>query len=32
LEHASEFTLPLLLMQGGDDKIISVEAGREFAG
>jgi len=31
LEHASEFSLPLLLMQGGDDKIISVEAGREFA-
>ena len=30
LEHASEFPLPLLLMQGGDDKIISVEAGREF--
>jgi len=32
LEHASEFSLPLLLMQGGADKIISVEAGREFAG
>ncbi len=32
LEHAFEFSLPLLLMQGGDDKIISVEAGREFAG
>ena len=31
LEHASEFSLPLLLMQGGADKIISVEAGREFA-
>ena len=31
LEHASEFSLPLLLMHGGDDKIISVEAGREFA-
>ena len=31
LEHASEFSLPLLLMQGRDDKIISVEAGREFA-
>jgi acylglycerol lipase len=31
LEHASEFSLPLLLMQGGDDKIISVEANREFA-
>ena len=32
LEHASEFSLPLLFMQGGDDKIISVEASREFAG
>jgi len=32
LEHASEFSLPLLLMQGGADKIISVEAGREFSG
>ena len=32
LEHASEFSLPLLLMQGGADKIISVEADREFAG
>ena len=32
LEHASEFSLPLLLMQGGADKIISVEASREFAG
>ena len=31
LEHASEFSLPLLLMHGGADKIISVEAGREFA-
>ena len=31
LEHASELSLPLLLMQGGADKIISVEAGREFA-
>ena len=31
LEHASEFSIPLLLMHGGDDKIISVEAGREFA-
>jgi len=30
LEHASEFSLPLLLMHGGADKIISVEAGREF--
>jgi len=32
LEHALEFSLPLLLMQGGADKIISVESGREFAG
>lgn len=31
LEHASEFPLPLLLMHGGDDKIISLEASREFA-
>jgi len=31
LEHASEFSLPLLLMHGGDDKITSVEASREFA-
>ncbi len=32
LEHASEFSLPLLLMHGGDDKIISVKASHEFAG
>ncbi len=31
LEHASEFSLPLLLMHGGDDKIISVKASHEFA-
>ena len=31
LEHDSEFSLPLLLMHGGDDKIISVEASKEFA-
>jgi alpha-beta hydrolase superfamily lysophospholipase len=31
LEHASEFPLPLLLMHGGDDKITSLEASREFA-
>ena len=31
LEHAPEFSLPLLFMQGGDDKIISIEASREFA-
>jgi len=30
LEHASEFSLPLLLTQGGDDKLSSVEASREF--
>lgn len=32
LEHASEFSLSLLLMHGGDDKLSSVEASREFAG
>jgi alpha-beta hydrolase superfamily lysophospholipase len=32
LEHASEFSLPLLLMHGGDDKIISIESSREFTG
>ncbi|MBA7568977.1 Monoacylglycerol lipase [subsurface metagenome] len=31
LEHASEFSLPLLLMHGGADRLISVEASREFA-
>ena len=31
LEHASEFSLPLLLMHGGDDKITSLEASKEFA-
>ena len=31
IEHASEWTLPLLLMQGGADHIVSVEACREFA-
>jgi alpha-beta hydrolase superfamily lysophospholipase len=31
LEHASEFSIPLLLMHGGDDKIISVKASGEFA-
>jgi alpha-beta hydrolase superfamily lysophospholipase len=31
LEHASEFSLPLLLMHGRDDKIISVKASYEFA-
>lgn len=32
LEHASEFSLPLLLMHGGADRLISVEASREFTG
>jgi alpha-beta hydrolase superfamily lysophospholipase len=32
LEHAGEFTLPLLIMHGGDDRITSPEATREFAG
>lgn len=31
LEHASEFSLPLLLMHGGDDNLISVKASHEFA-
>ncbi len=31
LEHASEFPLPLLLMHGGADKIVSIEASKEFA-
>jgi len=31
LEHASEFSLPLLLMHGGADKITSVKASSEFA-
>jgi len=31
LEHASEFNLPLLLMHGGEDKIISCKASCEFA-
>jgi len=31
LEHAAEFPLPLLLMHGGDDKIISAQACQEFA-
>ena len=32
LEHASEFSIPLLLMHGGADKITSVKASNEFAG
>jgi alpha-beta hydrolase superfamily lysophospholipase len=31
LEHAEEFSLPLLLMHGGADKIISSKASSEFA-
>jgi len=31
LEHASEFSIPLLLMHGGADKITSVKASNEFA-
>ena len=31
LEHAAEFSLPLLIMQGGADKIISSKASSEFA-
>jgi len=31
IEHASEFSLPLLLMQGGADHIVAVDACREFA-
>ncbi len=31
LDHASEFSLPLLLMHGGADRITSAQASREFA-
>ncbi len=31
LEHAAEFTLPLLLMHGDADRITSAQASREFA-
>lgn len=31
LEHAFKFSLPLLIMQGGEDKLSSVKASREFA-
>ena len=31
LEHAAEFPLPLLLMHGAADRVISVEACKEFA-
>jgi alpha-beta hydrolase superfamily lysophospholipase len=32
LEHASEFSLPLLLVHGGADRLTSVLGSREFAG
>jgi alpha-beta hydrolase superfamily lysophospholipase len=31
LEHAAEFSLPLLIMHGGDDRLTSAAASREFA-
>jgi len=31
LEHAAEFTLPLLLMHGSADRLTSAQASREFA-
>lgn len=31
LEYSFEFSLPLLIMQGGDDRLSSIEASREFA-
>jgi alpha-beta hydrolase superfamily lysophospholipase len=31
IEHAAEFSLPLLLMHGGGDRITSSDASREFA-
>jgi len=31
LEHASELTVPLLLMHGGDDKVTSIHASKQFA-
>jgi alpha-beta hydrolase superfamily lysophospholipase len=31
LQHANELKIPALVMHGGDDKITSVEASREFA-
>jgi alpha-beta hydrolase superfamily lysophospholipase len=31
LAHAADFPLPLLLMQGGDDRVTSLAATREFA-
>ena len=30
-DHAAEFSIPLLLMQGSDDKLVSPDATREFA-
>jgi alpha-beta hydrolase superfamily lysophospholipase len=31
IEHAGDFTLPLLMMHGGGDRVVSVDANREFA-
>jgi alpha-beta hydrolase superfamily lysophospholipase len=31
IAHANEFPLPLLLMQGTDDHLVSLEATRQFA-
>lgn len=31
LEHAAEFALPLLLIQGSADRLVSIEASRNFA-
>lgn len=31
IKHSFEFSLPLIIMQGGDDRLSSIEASREFA-
>ncbi|WP_256758116.1 alpha/beta hydrolase [Cohnella sp. WQ 127256] len=31
LEHAKDLTVPLLLMHGGDDKVTSIQASKQFA-
>ncbi|MBB3112524.1 alpha-beta hydrolase superfamily lysophospholipase [Paenibacillus phyllosphaerae] len=31
IQHANELSVPILLMHGGDDKVTSIEASREFA-
>lgn len=31
LQHASELSVPLLLMHGGDDKVTSIKASKQFA-